>query len=228
LWQIPDFATDAIEVSTPSKRWRNRDGTRIHHIGRPFRTEEITVVGALRVTSMARTLFDFAAAVDDELLEEILDHALKRQLVSVTALRRQMRMSARTRPGLGVMRRLIEQRAGLGRFSESNLETKLARILKRGRFDGLVAQHKVRQEGRSLGRVDWAIPELRIAIEADGGLWHDAPSDRARDARKRNRIQAAGWILLVFTWRDCRRPAEVIESVQRAIQLRQEAKRAPG
>jgi very-short-patch-repair endonuclease len=51
-----------------------------------------------------------------------------------------------------------------------------------------------------IGRVDFAYPRLRLVIELDGRRHHssklDFESDRARD----NRLVAAGWRVIRFTW----------------------------
>ena len=48
--------------------------------------------------------------------------------------------------------------------------------------------------------VDLAFPALRIAIEVDGWAWHVDAVRFARDRRKGNALNRAGWSLLRFTW----------------------------
>ena len=56
-------------------------------------------------------------------------------------------------------------------------------------------------------RPDLVDDELRIVLEADSFEWHGDRAALARDARRYNRIVAAGWLVLRFSWEDvmCRR-----------------------
>ena len=65
-----------------------------------------------------------------------------------------------------------------------------------------MAQFRVFDEDGLRRRVDFAYPELRLAIEYDGA-WHG--ERRARDDRRRlNRLYAAGWLVLHVTAADMR------------------------
>jgi DNA helicase-2/ATP-dependent DNA helicase PcrA len=55
-------------------------------------------------------------------------------------------------------------------------------------------------------RVDFAFPEVRIAIEADGRAWHDEETDRARD----HKLRGMGWSVLRFSGGRIHRDAESI------------------
>lgn len=54
-----------------------------------------------------------------------------------------------------------------------------------------------------LWRFDYAIPDLRIAIEIDGGVWingrHNRASGYLGDMEKFNAAAALGWVVLKFT-----------------------------
>lgn len=47
--------------------------------------------------------------------------------------------------------------------------------------------------------IDLAIPDRRLAIEADGTYWHALPASRIRDAKKDAYLRVAGWTLLRFS-----------------------------
>jgi very-short-patch-repair endonuclease len=105
--------------------------------------------------------------------------------------------------------------------SESPLET-LARLLLRRHGFVVVVQHPVKDgSGQVVARADLAMPELKIAIEADGGAVHSTPDAVFRDRRRQNILTSLGWIVLRFTWRDvtadeARVVAEVRAAVERA------------
>ena len=81
---------------------------------------------------------------------------------------------------------------------------------------GLVAvpQHTVRDpDGRFVARVDLAFPEQRVAIEYDGA-WHGEPGQLARDRRRLNALDAAGWTVLHVTARDLHEPEAPVARVR--------------
>jgi very-short-patch-repair endonuclease len=63
-----------------------------------------------------------------------------------------------------------------------------------------------------IGRVDFAYPELKIAIEYDG-LWHAEPGQFAKDRSRLNRLFAAGWRVIFVTAVDLHRPARLCARV---------------
>lgn len=52
-------------------------------------------------------------------------------------------------------------------------------------------------------RFDYAFPDLKIAIECDGGVWtagrHNRPKGYIKDMEKFNAAAALGWVVLKFT-----------------------------
>ena len=52
-------------------------------------------------------------------------------------------------------------------------------------------------------RFDYAFPELKIAIECDGGVWtggrHNRPTGYLKDMEKFNTAAEMGWVVLKFT-----------------------------
>jgi len=47
-------------------------------------------------------------------------------------------------------------------------------------------------------RADFAIPQLRLAIECDGDQWHASPEDVARDKKRDLELSQAGWTVIRF------------------------------
>jgi very-short-patch-repair endonuclease len=64
-----------------------------------------------------------------------------------------------------------------------------------------------------VGRVDFAYPDLKIAIEYDG-LWHAEPGQFAMDRKRLNRLVAAGWTVLHVTAADMRHPERLTARVR--------------
>lgn len=56
--------------------------------------------------------------------------------------------------------------------------------------------------------VDFALPELKIAIEVDGEYWHQ---DKGRDRKRQDEIEAEGWLVLRYKGR------EVADNVENCV-----------
>lgn len=73
------------------------------------------------------------------------------------------------------------------------------------------------QYGIDRYRVDFAFPEYRLAVEADGRAWHDA----ARDARRDRHLERLGWRTLRFTGSEIvRDPDATAEQILSAVDER--------
>jgi very-short-patch-repair endonuclease len=72
-----------------------------------------------------------------------------------------------------------------------------------------------------VARVDFAYPDLRIAIEYDG-LWHSERQAFLDDRRRLNRLVAAGWVVLHVTLDDLHRPDLLVARI-RALRAQRRA-----
>jgi hypothetical protein len=80
LWEIRATSATRIDVSVSSAAGRGkRPGLRIHRAAR-LRDDEITEQQGIRVTTVARTLFDLASSMPGRALERALDEAELREL----------------------------------------------------------------------------------------------------------------------------------------------------
>jgi len=67
-------------------------------------------------------------------------------------------------------------------------------------------------------RVDFAYPDARVAIEADGFRWHSSRQQFERDRARRNALTAMGWTVLHVTWEELsKRPGEVAAIVRATL-----------
>jgi very-short-patch-repair endonuclease len=195
-----------------------RPGVVVHQVG-PLATVDITILDAIRVTSCTRTLIDLAAVVPAETVEEALDDALRRRLTNLPRLGRRIEaMGRKGRPGIAVLRGFIQTRAESGTIPESVIETKLLRLLRRTSSPQPECQFEVRERGRFLARVDFAYPDIRLAIEVDGYRWHSGRARWEHDLRRRNDLTARGWRVIHVTWSDLEaRPDDTIRIITEAV-----------
>ncbi|HJT38061.1 MAG TPA: DUF559 domain-containing protein [Actinomycetota bacterium] len=213
LQGIVGAAEDPLEFIVPASVDRGRSGLILHTTG-ALSSQDITTIGPFRVTHPARTLFDLAAVCDADVVEEAVDDALARRLVTPARIRWELgQLRARRPPGVGVMRRLLEARETGG--SESKLETRLLRIIRRAGLPIPVQQYRIWCGRRIVARVDLAYPNERIAIEADGRGIHARPRTWARDIEKMNSLARVGWRFVRFTWTDVhQKPEEIAGTIR--------------
>jgi very-short-patch-repair endonuclease len=221
LARLPGFDPGPIELIVPRTHRRNTiPDIVVRRVDLP--TVDITRSRNLRVTTVARTLIDIASVSSPELVEEAIDDALRRGLVSRARLRWQVsEMSSKGRRGISIVRAILADREGVAPVPRSVFETKALRKLRAAGIPDPVRQHEIRDGGRHVATVDFALPDLRIAIEADGFRWHGSRLRFQHDLARRNAITALKWELFHLTWADLEdRESEAINTIVRVFRSR--------
>ena len=90
---------------------------------------------------------------------------------------------------------------------DSDLETRVLRLLVASGFLPPVQQHRLRLGSRTI-RIDLAYPEDRLAIELDGWDHHRTRTAFDDDRARANLLVASGWSVVRFTSRSS--DAEII------------------
>lgn len=216
LWRLAGFEARLVELTVPRSRRRAEPGIIHRH---PLFRADVATVEAIPVTTPARTLIDLASVVPQEAVEEAMDDALRRGMVSIPLLRRRLNEIGRPgRPGVAMTRRLLDSRDPAESAPESVFERRLLRALLRAGLPTPVLQHEIRDGGRLVAVVDFAYPDARLAIEADGYRWHSGRIRWDHDRARRNQLTLLGWRIIHITWTDLtRRPWTMIDAVARAL-----------
>ena len=124
--------------------------------------------------------------------------------------------------GTGVLLSLLDEAANHAAPTESALETFVEHTL--DGIPGLVRQHDIFDaNGRFVARVDFAIPDLRIAIEAHSRKYHFGPDHEDADAAREASVQAEGWIVRYVTKHQAHNRSELRSSVLALIEVRRAA-----
>ena len=199
---------DPVEVTLPAgERWRAVPGVRVRTA---LLAEDDVVVGRLGLarTGPGRTALDLVrrGPVDEAVV--LLDQLVVAGLADLAGLRVAAAALPRCR-GSAVAREVTRLADGL---AESPQETRLRLLLLRAGFPPPVPQFRVFDGEGFIGRVDFAYPELKIAIEYDG-LWHAEPGQFAKDRGRLNRLLAAGWRVIFVTAADLHRPSRLLARV---------------
>jgi very-short-patch-repair endonuclease len=218
LWGLDGIGPGWVELSVSRPASHRLPGVIVHRstdlaAGRPV------VRTGIPLTDPARTILDLGAVLPAWRVEAALESALSRRLVTLAGLRSALDAVARRgRRGAGVLRGLLDQRSDAARLSESVLEARVLRLFHDHFLPEPVAQHEVRVGQRLVGRVDFAYPPCKVAIEVDGYEAHSSLSAFGRDRARQNELVTAGWTVLRFTWDDVvHRPERVVGVVRQVL-----------
>ncbi|HZQ26822.1 MAG TPA: type IV toxin-antitoxin system AbiEi family antitoxin domain-containing protein [Acidimicrobiales bacterium] len=190
VWGLLD--TDIVEVTG-----RRVQGVTAHESS-DLDPRHRTRRGRLPITNPMRTLVDLGAVLPGA-VPDALERALIDKLCSLAGVERALDdVARRGRAGAGPLRAALDHRALGATRADGMLEPRLARLIRDYGLPMPVFQYQV---GR-IARVDAAYPERKLAIEVDGFEVHGTPSAFRKDLERQNRLVAAGWTILRFTWWD--------------------------
>ncbi len=164
-----------------------------------------------RITWRERTVFDCLRLLPDPASLELLDRALQQRWITVDDLATRVVAFAGRRGCRRLVRLLRKATAG----TRSAAERLLVTLLSAGRITGWVANQPIFDANGLIGLGDLVFEGLRLVIELDGWAYHTTPDRFQRDRERQNRLVAAGWTVLRFTWRDLiERPEYVIRTIR--------------
>jgi hypothetical protein len=165
----------------------------------------------IAVSTPAATAVRLAQALPDEDAVVAIDQLIHTGVVDLEPIRI---LAATARgPGSARARRVCALADGR---AESPQETRLRLLMARGGLPAPVPQFVVRIDGRFIARVDFAWPDRKVAVEYDG-LWHAEAGQFARDRRRLNSLQAAGWRIVFVTAPDMYREALLVRRIGAAL-----------
>jgi very-short-patch-repair endonuclease len=131
-----------------------------------------------------------------------LDSAMRRGLTHIPRIRERLSdIGTQGRAGTRTLQRLLTDRELGSGLTESPLEVKVERALHRARLDPPERQFAITCPDGLRIRLDFAWPEQRVGIEADGFRWHTDFEQWQQDARRHNLLQEMGWRIVRATHR---------------------------
>jgi very-short-patch-repair endonuclease len=210
------LADDEVAISHQSagKLWglRQMQSVRVHvtvsHTRQPFVAEHVRVHRSgltggddwhvrddgIRVTSVARTLFDLAGVVSPTRLESALEHALRQRLVTMPDLWAvARRLARRGRSGSGRFVLLLNSRPTWLRPVDSNDELILEKALVASGLPQPIRQHKLQLPNAVPIHPDLAWPAIRWAVEVDHVTWHGGSVATMNDNVRDRQLRMIGW-----------------------------------
>jgi len=195
LWGIAAFS-GATEVTSPRK---TRSLAAIHRHRALLPSDEVTVCDGIPVTSVHRTLFDYAGTAPVDRLEAAMREAEFRRLWDRLSLPVLLTRYPGHR-GNANLRLCLDRLSRTAGFTRSDLEELLLPLL--DRF-GLPRPHlnaRIRIGGEWI-EVDCLWRKQRLAVELDSRSAHETRSAFEADRDRDRRLQVEGWRVVRVTWR---------------------------
>ena len=210
-----------VEVTVPRPRQVCVEGL-IAHRTRLLTPSDVGEIRGIPVTTAARTFVDLAGIYRKAKLSAALDYCLARRLLTRPELVcRLAALGGEARRGSGLIQVLLDERPDTARAMGSEFEADLFGGLRPAGIPLPVAQYRVLMEDGSSLYLDFAYPEVKLAIEADSYLWHASLADWQRDRARNGELVARGWAILPVTWDQVRyHPGAVADLVRRALGAR--------
>lgn len=183
-----------IEVLTEHGRSARSRLAIVHRTLELPRTD-VATIDRIPVTRPARTLIDYAAVAPPTLLEEAVDDAIIRRLVTLERLqRRHEQLRGHGRAGCAELDRVLA--SWQDDMPQQVAEMRLLRRLMAWLDIRPVAQFAIYDEqGRFVARPDWSWPRFKVGYELKSFRWHGPPRYVLRDANRENRLRALGWTI---------------------------------
>jgi very-short-patch-repair endonuclease len=198
LWDLSGCRPGNIHVVVAHSRSACSPPAVLHQ-SRVLPAGDVTTIDRIPVTRPARTLVDLAGCVPRPTLEEAVDDALCRRLVTFDRLDCRHRALRHGRKGARTLADVLTT----WRDGSEPQDVAESRLLRRLRHAGLPApttQFDVcTADGRFVARLDAAWPEHKVGIELDGFRWHASPRAFEHDRRRRNHLVHLGWTVFQAT-----------------------------
>ncbi|MCX8565200.1 hypothetical protein OS122_30410 [Mycolicibacterium mucogenicum] len=160
--------------------------------------DEVCQIGDLRLTTAARTAVDLARRFPEDMAVAAIDALARATKLTVADIE----LAARRHPGQRGIRQARKSIALVDPKAESPRETALRLLIVRAGFPRPVSQHPILNEfGVLIGVVDFAWPELQVAVEYEG-RHHMDPDQIRRDIARIEEMIEMGWLVIRVTSRD--------------------------
>lgn len=202
-------------ITVPYDRCVVLAGVRVHR-SRDLDLSRLLERKGVLYTDALRTLTDLAADLSPDELSPVVDRALASGIVTTKGLMAEAaRRRSRGRRGPSRLVTLLESRGFIGGPEPSVLEAETLRLFRRWGIPVLEREVRVGSDERY--RIDFLIAP-GLAVEVDGFAHHWSPEQKAYDDARRNRLRAAGLMVLVYDWRAVRfEPRRVAMDVSTAL-----------
>jgi very-short-patch-repair endonuclease/predicted transcriptional regulator of viral defense system len=212
LWGIRHPANSRIEVTAP-RRVRPPTGVKVHR--RTLPADEVTVLRAIPVTTVPRTLLDLATILDGRQVERAIEEAEVRRLDDALSIAELVERYPGRR-GTGVIGAILAaDRIGLT-ITRSELEERFLALLECHSLPGPELNVPIEVRGSWI-EVDCVWRRSQLIVELDGHASHGTAAAFERDRARDRALHAVGWRVLRITWRQLHREPDQIAADLRPL-----------
>ncbi|HVV36073.1 MAG TPA: type IV toxin-antitoxin system AbiEi family antitoxin domain-containing protein [Acidimicrobiales bacterium] len=213
LWAMTPYE-QTPEVTIPADvrlRWRD---VRVHRTQTPLLPAEVRK--GVPVTTAAETLLDLGAVMSLQKVQLALDRGIANRVVTpmsaLAELERRGKMGVR---GTAALRHLLDDAGITGSHPPSVLEAKMRRLIDKAGLPQPRCELIVGEHGEY--RLDFSWPDLLLAVEVEGWLYHSSLAAFQANKTRRNRLSVAGYLIVEYTWAHVTRtPAGVVAELKKA------------
>ena len=215
LWSLPSLEAwrTPVEVSVPGRDPGRRAGIRVYRV-HSIAARDVRRIGAVPVTSPARTLLDLAAVLPMEALERAVAEARGLGLVRGAELADQLKRN-RGRRGSRSLRRLLEIERGQG-LTRSEAERRFVALMRDAALPPPRANVWIDRM-----QVDFLWRAERVIVEVDGYAYHSGTRAFEKDRQRDATLTAKGYTVVRVTWRQLTEGAAgVVARIAAALAVR--------
>ena len=217
LWALRPHVPEVTHVTSPRRRRTHRDVI-VHHTLLP--ADELTIELGIPVTTVARTLFDFASCAARAEVQLAINEAERRGLGDAPSLPELIERYPRHR-GVRVLRQVLGD-GWVGRgITRSVLEKRFLAFLAKTGLPRPEVNASL-QTGDRWVEVDCLWRSARLIVELDGHAYHADRVAFERDRARDRKLAAAGWRVIRVTWRQLVHEPQPLASDLRALLNRRE------
>ena len=204
-WGLRRMTDPRVHVLVPHGVSPELDGIVVHRCRRIDPVDVVDRGNGLRVTSVARTLFDVGGIVGVGRLRSAVENALDKEIVNFEDISDAVqRLYHRRRPGSLQIRSVMNSRSDWSAAVQSDLELKVLVAMDRAGIPKPDLQFVLRLADGSIIRFDFAWPEIQVALEVDHSFWHSGSGESTKDKNRDRKAAALGWLTVRMTDDDVR------------------------
>lgn len=197
----------AVEFTIERSNRRPALTHRVHTTAKVAPLDRVTVDG-FRTLSATRTVIDLAHARGGiRRVEAAIDSAVRLGLSSPLVIATRLEtLRGSGRWGCRLIDYLLIDSGG-----HSMLERRFLQLVREAGLPRPLTQVIHRKNSRHIARVDFLFEKEGVVVEVSGRLGHTTPTERARDAQRRNELQDIGRRVFEYTWDDVTNHASMVK-----------------
>jgi very-short-patch-repair endonuclease len=217
-WSIRRAPKDRVDVTVPYDVRLPGISAVVHYSNLLPDHHVVETVDGMRVTSVARTVFDLGGVLDTQSHLSLIEDVRNKGLCTDAELGEVYEeLCGQGRRGSAAWAHVAMVTERTTRPVMSELELELQEALVAAGLPAAVQQHPVALPSGRIAYLDLAYLDCRLDIEIDHSSWHGTTSAVERDKARDNGLAILGWERLRYTERNLARAKRVCVSQIRSV-----------